>query len=290
MRCSDTGRRHQASRRAARRPAVGPRDGRRIPLRERARRIHPQGDRRSLPYRGRRLSRSPSAGGRRARRICAQFKTQGRRRRGFARSRSIFTTPMRTTVSSTTARAAGIDMPIVPGIMPIGELLAAARFSDAAAPRFRAGCASNSKATATTTRRSARSAADVVTALCDACWPAARRACISTRSTAPRRRSPSSNACAEAGGVQLATVTLRRCRVVLSFFSRSPSRCRAWRTPKARPCTAASASTVKFLFPDCRAPPRARRLLPLRRRFRRRKPVTHQRCTPVPLRKTRCAR
>ena len=54
--------RHPPSRRAARRPAVGHGRRGRVPLCERARRVHPRGDRRLVPHRRRRVSGISSAG------------------------------------------------------------------------------------------------------------------------------------------------------------------------------------------------------------------------------------
>ena len=103
------GPRHPAHRGAARRPAVGSRRGRRIPLCERARRIHPRRDSATVSR-----SKSPAY---------PEYHPQARQRAGRTRSsssarstpapsrrsRSISTTPMRTSSSSTQCEAMGID-------------------------------------------------------------------------------------------------------------------------------------------------------------------------------------
>ena len=67
------GARHPAPRRAARRPSVGHGGRGRIPLRERARRVHPRGDGRLVPHRRRLLSRNSIRRRARPRRTSTHF-------------------------------------------------------------------------------------------------------------------------------------------------------------------------------------------------------------------------
>ena len=116
-------------------------DRRRVPLRQRPGRIHPRGDRRRVPHRGRRAipkmhpqARSPQAD---LQAFAAKVRPAPTRR-----SRSTSSTPTPISASSTRRAALGVDVPIVPGIMPITNSTPAdALFATPAAPRSRAGSA-----------------------------------------------------------------------------------------------------------------------------------------------------
>lgn len=73
----------------------------------------------------------------------------------------------------------GVDIPVVPGIMPITNYSKLARFSDACGANYRAGSASNWKPTATTAAASRPSASRSSARCANACWRAAHRDCIS---------------------------------------------------------------------------------------------------------------
>jgi methylenetetrahydrofolate reductase (NADPH) len=122
--------RHPPHRRPARRPALGHGRCRRIPLRQRAGRVHPRRNRRPLPHRGGRLPRVASAGEEPARRP-AEFQAQGRRRRQFGHHPVLLQRRrLRALRRRKRARSASA-VPIVPGIMPIASFSKLARFSDA---------------------------------------------------------------------------------------------------------------------------------------------------------------
>lgn len=70
-------------------------------------------------------------------------------------------------------RAAGVTIPIVPGIMPIASFSKLARFSDACGAEIPAGCARSSKASATMPIPSRRSAWMWSPSCARSCWPAA---------------------------------------------------------------------------------------------------------------------
>jgi hypothetical protein len=127
-------------------------------------------------------------------------------------------------------RKAGIDVPI------------------SAERRFRAGSPSGLPRSATMSNQSANSLPTSSAICATGSSKAARRACTSTRSIARRRRSRSSSACAEAGAVQLAPTTLRRCAPSSSVSPSSSSlRCPASRRQRTdKRCIAASVSTARL--------------------------------------------
>ena len=102
----------------------------RVPLCERARRVHARGDRRLVRHR-RRVPTPSTTRRRAARRTISTISSARCARAPTRRSRSTSTTPTPTGASSTRAPARGITIPIVPGIMPIAQLSRLARFSDA---------------------------------------------------------------------------------------------------------------------------------------------------------------
>lgn len=76
-------------------------------------------------------------------------------------------------------QAMGVNIPIVPGIMPITNYSKLARFSDACGARSLAGYASNWKPMATTSRASRRSASTSSPKCVSACYKVARQGCTS---------------------------------------------------------------------------------------------------------------
>jgi hypothetical protein len=122
---------HHPHRRAARRPALrhGPRRPRHLPLRQRAGELPARGVRRPLPHRGRRLPRVPPPGSV-AEADLANFKRKVEAGADAAITQYFYNADAYFR-SSTTAPSAGIDLPIVPGIMPITNYTQLARFSDA---------------------------------------------------------------------------------------------------------------------------------------------------------------
>jgi hypothetical protein len=79
------------------------------------------------------------------------------------------------------AHALGATIPVVPGIMPIINASGIIASPRTAAPTSRAGSVCVCRATATTRRRSRRSASTSSRVCATSCAPAARRGCTSTR-------------------------------------------------------------------------------------------------------------
>ena len=77
-------------------------------------------------------------------------------------------------------RSLGVDIPIVPGIMPITNYSKLARFSDACGAEIPRWCASSWRPTLTTSTASRPSASRSSPRCASNCWPAARRVCTST--------------------------------------------------------------------------------------------------------------
>jgi 5,10-methylenetetrahydrofolate reductase len=78
-------------------------------------------------------------------------------------------------------RALGLDIPIVPGIMPITSFSRLARFSDACgAVNPRAGCDASSRASVTMPGRSAPSVWTSSRSFANVCWVRAHRVCTFT--------------------------------------------------------------------------------------------------------------
>ena len=121
---------HPPHRRAARRPALGRGQRGRAALRERAGRVHPRDDRRLVPHRGRRLSRSSIR--RRAPRSddLRDFKRKVDAGANAAITQYFYNADAYFRFVDD-CEALGIDLPIVPGIMPIANFSQLARFSDA---------------------------------------------------------------------------------------------------------------------------------------------------------------
>ena len=154
---------------------------RRVPLRERARRIHPRGDRRLVPHRSRRVSGISPAG--------------AHRRTTTSRTSSARSTPAPNSAITQyffnadayfrfvdDARALGVSVPIVPGIMPITSFSQLARFSDACGAEIPRWIRRKLEGYGDDTASIRAFGLDVVTrAVRPTCSTAARRGCTSTR-------------------------------------------------------------------------------------------------------------
>ena len=79
------------------------------------------------------------------------------------------------------ARAIGIDVPIIPGILPITNFTQLERMTRCAARRSRTTCSPTSTSAERATRRWPSSASPTRRCSAPSCWPAARRASTSTR-------------------------------------------------------------------------------------------------------------
>ena len=77
--------------------------------------------------------------------------------------------------------ALGVDIPIVPGIMPINNFSQLARFSDACGAEILRWLRLKLQSYADDVASIRSLGLDVITALCDRRWPAVRRACIFIR-------------------------------------------------------------------------------------------------------------
>ena len=108
------------------------------------------------------------------------------------------------------ARAAGIDVPIVPGIMPITNAEQIKRFTRCAARRYPRRCSPRSTRAATIPPPSSTSASPTRRCSAPSCSRAARRGSTSTRSTAPRPRARSSPPCASSAPGSAAPAASRR--------------------------------------------------------------------------------
>jgi methylenetetrahydrofolate reductase (NADPH) len=128
---------------------------RRPALRQRAGGTDPHRARRPLHHRSRGLSGNPSAGGRRAGRP-APLQAQGRRRRRCAITQYFYNADAYFRFVDD-ARALGIDIPIIPGIMPISNFSQLRRFSEACGAEIPRWIASACVAMATTPSASANS-------------------------------------------------------------------------------------------------------------------------------------
>ena len=159
----------------------GARRRRRLPLRERARRVHP----RARPATGS-TSTSPPTRNTTRRRAAPQDDLAAFKRKVDAGADSAITQYFYNADAywhfvdaCRGARHHGADRS---GHHADRQLRASSRASPTpAAPRFRAGSGASSKATATTRRRSARSGSTWSRTCATACSRAARRACTSTR-------------------------------------------------------------------------------------------------------------
>ena len=149
--------RHRPSRRAARRPAFGHGRRGRVSLRERPRR---RSSARKRPRTSTSTSRAiPSTTRRRAARRRTSTTSSARCARApTRRSRSTSSTATRTGASSTPARRAASRFPSCRASCPSTPQRGSRASRTRAAPRFRAGSGASSRGSATTRRRSARSA------------------------------------------------------------------------------------------------------------------------------------
>ena len=159
----------------------GTRRRRRVPLCQRARRLHPARDGRLVPHRRRRVSGSPIR--RRATRSRTSTTSRARSRPApTRRSPSTSTTRTRTGASSTPARTVGLTVPIVPGIMPIASFTKLARFSDACGAEIPRWIRRRLEGFGDDSASIRAFGLDVVTSLCGvAARSAARRGCTSSR-------------------------------------------------------------------------------------------------------------
>jgi methylenetetrahydrofolate reductase (NADPH) len=137
------------------------------------------GDRRLVPHRRRRVSGIPPAvalAGRRPR----ELQAQDRRGRQFAITQYFFNPDAYWRFVDACDRV-GVDVPIVPGIMPISSYTSFARFSDACGAEIPRWIRRKLESFGDETASIARSALDVSRRCARRCSSAARRGCISTR-------------------------------------------------------------------------------------------------------------
>ena len=173
--------RHPAPRRAARRHAVGHGRRGRVPLRERARRVHPRDDRRLVPHRRRRVSGDASAGAL-ARATTSRTSSARSTPARTRRSRSTSSTPTPTSASSTSARRPASTCRSCRASCRSRAARKLARFSDACGAEIPRWIRRRLEGYGDDIASIRAFGLDVVTDLCDrAARAAARPACTSTR-------------------------------------------------------------------------------------------------------------
>jgi methylenetetrahydrofolate reductase (NADPH) len=172
------GERHPPHRGAARRHALGPRRGGRLPLRLGAGALHPRAHRRLVPHRGRRLPEyHPQA--RKPQQDLRAFKAKIDAGADAAITQYFYNADAYFHFVEQ-AEALGIDVPIVPGIMPINNFSQLARFSDACGAEIPRWLRLKLEGYGDDTASIKAFGLDVVTELCDKLLAGGAPGCTST--------------------------------------------------------------------------------------------------------------